>query len=46
MPLLVGFFVDPQSRGRSDLRAVFGSGTTPAILTAMVICVFPIVVNI
>ena len=24
----------------------FGSGTTPAVLTAMVICVFPVVVNI
>lgn len=45
-PLLVGFSSIPKVAVVPILVLWFGSGTTPAILTAMVICVFPIVVNI
>jgi NitT/TauT family transport system permease protein len=45
-PLLVGFSSIPKVAVVPIFVLWFGSGTTPAILTAMVICVFPIVVNI
>jgi len=45
-PLLVGFPSIPKVAVVPIFVLWFGSGTTPAILTAMVICVFPIVVNI
>jgi NitT/TauT family transport system permease protein len=45
-PLLVGFSSIPKVAVVPILVLWFGSGTTPAILTAMIICVFPIVVNI
>lgn len=45
-PLRVGFSSIPKVAVVPIFVLWFGSGTTPAILTAMVICVFPIVVNI
>jgi NitT/TauT family transport system permease protein len=45
-PLLVGFSSIPKVAVVPIFVLWFGAGTTPAILTAMVICVFPIVVNI
>lgn len=45
-PLLVGFSSIPKVAVVPIFVLWFGSGTTPAILTAMVICIFPIVVNI
>jgi NitT/TauT family transport system permease protein len=45
-PLLVGFSSIPKVAVVPIFVLWFGSGTTPAVLTAMVICVFPIVVNI
>lgn len=45
-PLLVGFSSIPKVAVVPIFVLWFGTGTTPAILTAMVICVFPIVVNI
>jgi len=45
-PLLVGFSSIPKVAVVPIFVLWFGSGVTPAVLTAMVICVFPIVVNI
>lgn len=45
-PLLVGFSSIPKVAVVPIFVLWFGAGTTPAVLTAMIICVFPIVVNI
>ena len=45
-PLLVGFSSIPKVAIVPILVLWFGSGTVPAILTAMVMSVFPIVVNV
>jgi NitT/TauT family transport system permease protein len=45
-PLLVGFSSIPKVAVVPIFVLWFGSGTAPAILTAMTTCVFPIVVNI
>jgi NitT/TauT family transport system permease protein len=45
-PLLVGFSSIPKVAVVPIFVLWFGSGTTPAILTAMTTCLFPIVVNI
>jgi NitT/TauT family transport system permease protein len=45
-PLLVGFSSVPKVAVVPIFVLWFGAGTVPAILTAMIICVFPIVVNV
>jgi NitT/TauT family transport system permease protein len=45
-PLLVGFSSIPKVAVVPLLVIYFGSGTVPAILTAMVTCIFPVVVNV
>lgn len=45
-PLLVGFASIPKVAVVPILVLWFGSGTVPAVLTAMITCVFPIVVNV
>ncbi|TCQ97268.1 ABC transporter permease [Neorhizobium sp. JUb45] len=45
-PLLVGFSSIPKVAIVPILVLWFGSGTVPAVLTAMVMCIFPIVVNV
>jgi len=45
-PLLVGFSSIPKVALVPILVLWFGAGTVPAIITAMVMCVFPIVVNV
>lgn len=45
-PLLVGFSSIPKVAVVPILVLWFGSGTVPAVLTAMATCLFPIVVNI
>lgn len=45
-PLLVGFSSIPKVAVVPIFVVWFGSGTVPAILTAMVISVFPVVVNV
>jgi NitT/TauT family transport system permease protein len=45
-PLLVGFSSIPKVAIVPILVLWFGSGTVPAVLTALSICFFPIVVNI
>ncbi len=45
-PLLIGFSSIPKVAIVPILVLWFGSGTTPAILTSLAICFFPIVVNI
>jgi NitT/TauT family transport system permease protein len=45
-PLLIGFNSIPKSAVVPVLVVWFGIGTVPAILTAFVICFFPIVVNV
>ncbi len=45
-PMLVGFSSIPKVALVPILVLWFGAGTIPAILTAMVMCVFPIVVNV
>lgn len=45
-PLLVGFASIPKVALVPILVLWFGSGTVPAVLTAMITCVFPIVVNV
>jgi NitT/TauT family transport system permease protein len=45
-PLLVGFSSIPKVAVVPIFVLWFGAGTTPAILTSMVICIFPIVVNV
>lgn len=45
-PMLVGFNSIPKSAFVPVLVVWFGIGTTPAIVTAFVICFFPITVNV
>jgi NitT/TauT family transport system permease protein len=45
-PLLVGFSSIPKVAVVPIFVVWFGSGTVPAILTAMVISIFPVVVNV
>jgi NitT/TauT family transport system permease protein len=45
-PLLVGISSIPKVALVPIFVLWFGAGTVPAILTAMIICVFPIVVNV
>lgn len=45
-PLLVGFSSIPKVAVVPIFVLWFGAGTVPAILTAMIICIFPIVVNV
>lgn len=45
-PLLVGFSSVPKVAVVPIFVLWFGSGTVPAVLTAMIICIFPIVVNV
>src|SRR5437016_3541605 len=45
-PLLVGFSSIPKVAVVPIFVLWFGSGTVPAVLTAMILCVFPIVVNV
>lgn len=45
-PLLVGFSSIPKVAVVPIFVLWFGSGTVPAILTAMTTCIFPIVVNV
>jgi NitT/TauT family transport system permease protein len=45
-PLMVGFNSTPKSAFVPILVVWFGIGTVPAILTAFVICFFPITVNV
>lgn len=45
-PMLVGFSSIPKVALVPILVLWFGAGTVPAILTAMIMCVFPIVVNV
>lgn len=45
-PLLVGISSVPKVAVVPIFVLWFGSGTVPAILTAMIICIFPIVVNV
>lgn len=45
-PLLVGFSSLPKVAVVPIFVLWFGAGTVPAVLTAMVMCVFPVVVNV
>jgi NitT/TauT family transport system permease protein len=45
-PLLVGFASIPKVAVVPIFVLWFGAGTVPAILTAMILCIFPIVVNV
>ena len=45
-PLLVGFASIPKVALVPILVLWFGSGTVPAVVTAMITCLFPIVVNV
>lgn len=45
-PLLVGFSSIPKVAVVPIFVLWFGAGTVPAVLTAMVMCVFPVVVNV
>jgi NitT/TauT family transport system permease protein len=45
-PLLVGFSSIPKVAVVPIFVLWFGAGTVPAILTAMILCVFPVVVNV
>jgi NitT/TauT family transport system permease protein len=45
-PMLVGFSSIPKVAVVPIFVLWFGAGTVPAILTAMIICIFPIVVNV
>jgi NitT/TauT family transport system permease protein len=45
-PMLVGFSSIPKVAVVPIFVLWFGSGTVPAILTAMIMCIFPIVVNV
>jgi len=45
-PLLVGFSSIPKVAVVPILVLWFGAGTVPAVLTSMIICIFPIVVNV
>jgi NitT/TauT family transport system permease protein len=45
-PMLVGFSSIPKVAVVPIFVLWFGAGTVPAILTAMILCVFPVVVNV
>ena len=45
-PLLVGFSSIPKVAVVPIFVVWFGAGTVPAVLTSMVICMFPVVVNV
>ena len=45
-PLLVGFYSIPKVAIVPIFVIWFGAGTLPAILTALIICIFPVVVNV
>jgi NitT/TauT family transport system permease protein len=45
-PLLVGFASIPKVAVVPIFVLWFGAGTVPAVLTAMIMCIFPIVVNV
>ena len=45
-PLLIGFSSIPKVAVVPIFVLWFGAGTVPAILTAMILCIFPIVVNV
>lgn len=45
-PLLVGFSSTPKVAVVPIFVLWFGSGSVPAVLTAMLLCIFPIVVNV
>jgi NitT/TauT family transport system permease protein len=45
-PMLVGFSSIPKVAVVPIFVLYFGSGTVPAILTALVMCIFPVVVNV
>jgi NitT/TauT family transport system permease protein len=45
-PLLIGFYSIPKVAIVPIFVIWFGSGTVPAILTAVVMCIFPVVVNV
>jgi NitT/TauT family transport system permease protein len=45
-PLLVGFSSIPKVAVVPIFVLWFGAGTVPAVLTAMIMCIFPIVVNV
>jgi NitT/TauT family transport system permease protein len=45
-PLLIGFSSIPKIAVEPILVLWFGAGTVPAVLTAMVLCIFPVVVNV
>jgi NitT/TauT family transport system permease protein len=45
-PLLVGFSSIPKVAVVPIFVLWFGAGTVPAILTAMILCIFPVVVNV
>src|SRR5579859_4475948 len=45
-PMLVGFSSIPKVAVVPIFVLWFGAGTVPAVLTAMIMCVFPVVVNV
>jgi NitT/TauT family transport system permease protein len=45
-PLLIGFSSIPKVAVVPIFVLWFGAGTIPAVLTAMILCIFPIVVNV
>jgi NitT/TauT family transport system permease protein len=45
-PLLIGFATVPKVAVVPILVLWFGAGTVPAVITAMLLCLFPIVVNV
>jgi NitT/TauT family transport system permease protein len=45
-PLLIGFFSIPKIAVVPIFVLWFGAGTVPAVLTAMILCIFPVVVNV
>jgi NitT/TauT family transport system permease protein len=45
-PLLIGFSSIPKVAVVPIFVLLFGAGTVPAVLTAMILCIFPIVVNV
>jgi NitT/TauT family transport system permease protein len=45
-PLLIGFSSIPKVAVVPNFVLWFGAGTVPAVLTAMILCIFPIVVNV
>ena len=45
-PLLIGFYSVPKIAVVPILVIWFGIGTVPAILTAAIMCLFPVVVNV